>query len=139
MEVVSHIFCEDLARIGARLCKNRARKGTYRVHVPSKSCMQDSCKILAQSCMILQVRFCWAASIGHVSRVHPIPRVSQCFQNTPSLLLLQYHGRLDHIKANVTCNILPECDGQALFSNGLAFRQFCAESGQGPVVIFNSV
>ena len=29
-----------LARIdhGARLCKNRARKGTYRVHVPSKSC-----------------------------------------------------------------------------------------------------
>ena len=44
----------------ARLCKSRARKGTYRVHVPSKSCMQDSCKILAQSCMILQVRFCWA-------------------------------------------------------------------------------
>ena len=52
-------FLQDLARIGARLCKNHARKGTYRVHVPSKSCMQDSCKILAQSCMILQVRFCW--------------------------------------------------------------------------------
>ena len=39
-------FLQDLARIGARLCKNRARKGTYRVHVPSKSCMQDSCTIL---------------------------------------------------------------------------------------------
>ena len=30
----------------ARLCKNHARKGTYRVHVPSKSYMQDSCTIL---------------------------------------------------------------------------------------------
>ena len=57
---ISCTFLQDLARIGARLCKNRARKGTYRVHVPSKSCMQDSCNILAQSCMILQVRFCWA-------------------------------------------------------------------------------
>ena len=28
------------------LRKNRASKGTYRVHVPSKSCMQDSCTIL---------------------------------------------------------------------------------------------
>ena len=58
-----HIL-QDLARIGARLCKNRARKGTYRVHMPSKSCMQDSCKILAQSCMILQVRFCWVMAGG---------------------------------------------------------------------------
>ena len=33
-------------KICARLCINRARKGTYRVHVPSKSCMQDSCTIL---------------------------------------------------------------------------------------------
>ena len=41
-----HIFLQDLARIDARLCKNRARKGTYCVHVPSKSCMQDSCTIL---------------------------------------------------------------------------------------------
>ena len=39
-------FVSDLARIGARLCKNRARKGTYRVHLPSKSCKQDSCTIL---------------------------------------------------------------------------------------------
>ena len=36
-------YVQDLARY----CKNRARKGTYRVHVPCKSCM------------ILQVRFCW--------------------------------------------------------------------------------
>ena len=36
-----------------RLCKNRARKGTCCMHVPSKSCMQDSCKILTQSCIIL--------------------------------------------------------------------------------------
>ena len=35
-------YVQDLAR----LCKNRARKGTYRVHVPYKSCMQDSCTIL---------------------------------------------------------------------------------------------
>ena len=44
--------CTISCKICARLCKNHARKGTYRVHVPSKSCMQDSC-------MILQVRFCW--------------------------------------------------------------------------------
>ena len=43
---ISCTFLQDLARIGARLCRNRARKGTYRVHVPSKSCMQDSCTIL---------------------------------------------------------------------------------------------
>ena len=30
----------------AHILKNCARKGTYRVHVPSKSCMQDSCTIL---------------------------------------------------------------------------------------------
>ena len=40
------ICLQDLARIGASLCKNRARKRTYCVHVPSKSCMQDSCTIL---------------------------------------------------------------------------------------------
>ena len=45
------IFCKILQE----LVQDCARKGTYRVHVPSKSCMQDSCKILAQSCMILQV------------------------------------------------------------------------------------
>ena len=45
-------FLQDLARNGARLCKNRARKGTYCVHVPSKSCMQDSCKILASSFLL---------------------------------------------------------------------------------------
>ena len=50
--------CTISCKICARLCKNRARKGTYRVQV----FMQDSCKILAQSCMILQVRFCWACS-----------------------------------------------------------------------------
>ena len=38
--------CTISCKICARLCKNRARKGTYRVHVPSKSCMQDSCTIL---------------------------------------------------------------------------------------------
>ena len=37
---------QNCARIGARLCKNRARKWTYHVHVPSKSCMLDSCTIL---------------------------------------------------------------------------------------------
>ena len=51
-------YVQDLAR----WCKNRARKGTYRVHVPCKSCMQDSCTILQESCMILQVRFCWGGS-----------------------------------------------------------------------------
>ena len=67
-----HIFCP---RIGARLCKNRARKGKYRVHVPSKSCMQDSCKILAQSCMILQVRFCWVPpSSGAAHQKRSVPR-----------------------------------------------------------------
>ena len=40
--------CTISCKISARLCKNRARnvqeKGhDYRVHVPSKSCMQDSC------------------------------------------------------------------------------------------------
>ena len=38
--------CTISCKICARLCKNRARKGTYRVHVPSKSCLQDSCTIL---------------------------------------------------------------------------------------------
>ena len=39
--------CTISCKICARLCKNRARKGTYRVHVPRKSCMQDhSCTIL---------------------------------------------------------------------------------------------
>ena len=42
----AHFLQDRLARIGARLCKNRARKGTYHLHVPSKSCMQDSCTIL---------------------------------------------------------------------------------------------
>ena len=44
--IITCKFANFFARIGARLCKNRARKGTYRVHVPSKSCMQDSCTIL---------------------------------------------------------------------------------------------
>ena len=38
-----HIFCNILQE----LVQDCARKGTYRVHVTSKSCMQDSCKILA--------------------------------------------------------------------------------------------
>ena len=41
---ILHHFLQDT--VCARLCKNRARKGTYRMHVPSKSCMQDSCTIL---------------------------------------------------------------------------------------------
>ena len=41
-----HIFCKILQE----LVQDCARKWTYHVHVPSKSCMQDSCKILAQSC-----------------------------------------------------------------------------------------
>ena len=40
------ISCTISCKICARLCKNHTRKGTYRVHVPSKSCMQDSCTIL---------------------------------------------------------------------------------------------
>ena len=39
-------FLQDLARIGARLCKNRARKGTYRMHVLHARFLQDSCTIL---------------------------------------------------------------------------------------------
>ena len=38
--------CTISCKICARRCKNRARKGTYHVHMPSKSCMQDSCTIL---------------------------------------------------------------------------------------------
>ena len=38
--------CTISCKICARLCKNHARKGTYRVHLPSKSCTQDSCTIL---------------------------------------------------------------------------------------------
>ena len=59
------VSCTFFARIGARLCKKMQEKG-HRVHVPSKSCMQDSCKILAQSCMILQVRFCWVRCLNQV-------------------------------------------------------------------------
>ena len=33
------------------------------MHVPCKSCMQDSCTILQESCMILQVRFCWEVAL----------------------------------------------------------------------------
>ena len=47
-----------LARIGARLCKNRARKG----HITCTCQASLACKILAKSCMILQVRFCWACN-----------------------------------------------------------------------------
>ena len=43
---ILHHFLQGSWKICARLCKNRVRKGTYRVHVPSKSCMQDSCTIL---------------------------------------------------------------------------------------------
>ena len=57
-------FFARLARIGARLCKNRARKGTYRVHVPSKSCMQDSCTILHD----LASLFLLGQHVGHVNR-----------------------------------------------------------------------
>ena len=47
--------CTISCEICARLCKNHARKGTYRVHVPRARFLQDSC-------MILQVRFCWAGT-----------------------------------------------------------------------------
>ena len=61
-----HIFLQDLARIGARLCENRSRKGTYRVHVPSKSCMQDSCTILHDlASSFLLGMHCHSRSIGN--------------------------------------------------------------------------
>ena len=53
--------CKNWCKIVQELCK----KGTYRVHVPCKSCMQDA-RFLQDSCTILhdryilQVRFCWA-------------------------------------------------------------------------------
>ena len=49
--------CTISCKICARLCKNRARKGTYHMHVPSKSCMQDSCTILHD----LASSFCWVS------------------------------------------------------------------------------
>ena len=44
--IITCKFAHFFARSCKNWCKNRARKGTYRVHVPSKSCMQDSCTIL---------------------------------------------------------------------------------------------
>ena len=43
---ILHQFLQDMCKIVQESCKKCARKGTYRVHVQSKSCMPDSCTIL---------------------------------------------------------------------------------------------
>ena len=48
LEFLAHFFArsalQELVQDCARIVQE---KGTYRVHVPSKSCMQDSCTIFA--------------------------------------------------------------------------------------------
>ena len=45
---ILHHFLQDMCEIVQESCKKRPRKGHIAcTHVPSKSCMQDSCKILA--------------------------------------------------------------------------------------------
>ena len=53
--ILAATLAKSCTKICARLCKNHARKGTYRVHVPRARFLQDSC-------MILQVHFCWAGA-----------------------------------------------------------------------------
>ena len=50
--------CSISCKICARLCKNRARKGTSRAR--AKQVLHA--RFLQDSCMILQVRFCWGSS-----------------------------------------------------------------------------
>ena len=50
-----HILCKILQELVQDCARIVQEKG----HIACTSCMQDSCKIFAQSCIILQVRFCW--------------------------------------------------------------------------------
>ena len=74
-----HIFCKILQE----LVQDCARKWTYHVHVPSKSCMQDSCTIL-------QVRFCWEVCKPHTKLIgHEGKRLYRpTHPHTPMLQLL---------------------------------------------------
>ena len=50
--IITCISCTFFARIGARLFKNRARKGTYRMQVLHARFLQDSCMMLASSFLL---------------------------------------------------------------------------------------
>ena len=53
------VSCTISCKICARSCKNCARIVQEKGHIACTCHASLACKILAQSCMILQVRFCW--------------------------------------------------------------------------------
>ena len=58
--------CTISCKICARLCKNHARIMQEKGHIVCTCQASLACKILAQSCMILQVRFCWAILMASI-------------------------------------------------------------------------
>ena len=94
--------CTISCKICARLCKNRARKGTYRVHVPSKSCMQDSCTILhdlASSFLlgylaaIGSTTSSWTSHNYTISRQTPTKRISRASLTATPICFKRVLGR----------------------------------------------
>ena len=96
--------CTISCKVCARLCKNRARKGTYHVQVLHAKFLQDSC-------MILQVRFCWAwlwaccAQCAHSNGPQCVPShdtapldmlCSVCTQQWPPMCPFPWHCSSGH-------------------------------------------
>ena len=91
----SHIFCKVLQELVQDCARTVQEKGhNYRVHVPSKSCMQDSCAILhdlASSFLLgiaAPIHSChWEARLPDLDIVFVIKTINMISKHHSKLLL----------------------------------------------------